>query len=138
MTPVSELDARFVAARRAVLATVTPEGAPHVVPIVFAVAGDRLYTAVDHKPKRSTRLARLANIRADPRVSVLADHYDDDWDRLWWVRVDGRAAVHEAGDQAEAGRSALVAKYDQYRERPPAGPVITVTIDSVRSWSAAR
>lgn len=137
MSTADALDPRFVAARRAVLATVTPDGGPHLVPIVFAVEGDLIYTAVDHKPKRTTKLTRLANIAAEPRVSVLADHYDEDWQRLWWVRVDGRAAVHEDGEHAEAGRRALVAKYDQYGEKTPAGPFIAVNIERVRSWSAA-
>ena len=136
MSTADTLDPRFVAARRAVLATVTPDGGPHLVPIVFAVEGDLIHTAVDHKPKRTTNLARLVNIAAEPRVSVLADHYDDDWNQLWWVRVDGRATVRERAAEVESGLRALVAKYEQYRETPPAGPFITVEIERIRSWSA--
>ena len=93
------------------------------MPIVFAVAGDTVYHAVDAKPKRTTRLRRLANARANPRVALLADHYDDaDWTALWWVRADGAARVLEPGE-AEAGRAVelLAARYAQYRETPPRG-----------------
>jgi len=89
MTP-AEL---FASARVARLATVDDTGAPHLVPIVFALVGDVIYSAVDDKPKRHRRLRRLVNVAHEPRVSVLADHYDDDWTRLWWVRADGTAAV---------------------------------------------
>ncbi|MBI3692389.1 MAG: pyridoxamine 5'-phosphate oxidase family protein, partial [Mycolicibacterium aromaticivorans] len=70
---------RFATATVARLATVTPDGPPHVVPIVFAVAESTIYTAVDGKPKTTQRLRRLANIEANPRVSILVDHYEDDW-----------------------------------------------------------
>jgi len=91
----------FTGASVARLATVRPDGRPHLVPIVFAVAGDVIVTAVDEvKPKRTRALARLANIAAEPRVSVLADHYDEDWTRLWWVRADGTATV--VGSDADA------------------------------------
>jgi PPOX class probable F420-dependent enzyme len=75
------------------LATVSPDGRPHVVPVTFAVDGDVIYSAVDAKPKTTTRLARLRNITAEPRVAMLADHYEADWDRLWWARADGAATV---------------------------------------------
>jgi PPOX class probable F420-dependent enzyme len=85
---------RLVAeARVGRLATVDPGGAPHVVPFVFAVEGETAYWAVDQKPKRSPELARLANIRANPNVAFVVDRYEDDWRRLWWVRVDGAARV---------------------------------------------
>jgi PPOX class probable F420-dependent enzyme len=84
---------RFAASPVARLATVRPDGTPHLVPVVFALVGDVVTTAVDHKPKRSTSLQRLANLRAEPRCSLLVDHYDDDWTRLWWARADGRAEV---------------------------------------------
>jgi PPOX class probable F420-dependent enzyme len=123
---------RFAAARVARLATVGADGAPHLVPVTFAVRGDTVVIAVDHKPKRTTDLKRLRNIAADPRVSLLADHYDEDWDRLWWVRADGHARVADTGPV-----DLLVAKYPQYAGRPPAGPVITVEIDKWRGWAAA-
>ena len=105
---------RFAAAPVACLATVTAAGHPHLVPVVFTLVDDTVWTAVDHKPKTTRALRRLANIEAHPRVSLLADHYDDDWSRLWWVRADGDAAVVALpGDDATAGLSALVAKYPQ-------------------------
>jgi PPOX class probable F420-dependent enzyme len=92
-------------------------------------------TAVDHKPKRTTALRRLANIEANPQVSVLVDHYESDWAALWWVRADGRARVQKA---APAGAAvALAQRYEQYRERPPIGPFIVVDIQRFSSWSAA-
>ncbi|MGZ4272517.1 MAG: TIGR03668 family PPOX class F420-dependent oxidoreductase, partial [Solirubrobacteraceae bacterium] len=85
---------RFAAARVARLATADAGGRPHLVPVVFAVEGDRIYTVVDAKPKRTTSLRRLANVLENPQVALLVDHYDDsDWDALWWARADGRGRV---------------------------------------------
>ena len=125
---------RLDGARVARLATVRPDGAPHVVPIVFALEGDVLYSAVDDKPKRSWRLQRLANIDEEARVSVLADAYDEDWSRLWWVRVDGRAEIVEPGPERERALDLLEARYPQYRERRPPGPVIRIEITSWTGW----
>jgi PPOX class probable F420-dependent enzyme len=107
------------------------------VPIVFAIDGDYLYTAVDHKPKSTTRLARLENIAANPQVSVLAQHYNDDWEQLWWVRVDGKAVVLESADHREKAVDLLIAKYAQYRSQAPSGNVIAVRIDRLTGWAAA-
>jgi len=132
----TEARRRFEAARVARLATVAADGRPHLVPVTFAVRGDVLVTAVDHKPKRTTALRRLANIEATSRVSVLADGYDEDWSRLWWVRADGTATVlRAAADRAEPVRW-LCAKYPQYTEQPPVGPVIRVEITGWRGWRA--
>jgi PPOX class probable F420-dependent enzyme len=128
----AELRRRLEGAAVARLATVRPDGDPHVVPITFAVDGDRVVTAVDHKPKTTTSLQRLRNIEARPVASVLVDHYEDDWSRLWWVRGDGAARIVTGGDEREQAVERLVAKYDQYREAPPRGPVIVV---SVRRWA---
>ncbi|HEU6445210.1 MAG TPA: TIGR03668 family PPOX class F420-dependent oxidoreductase, partial [Gaiellaceae bacterium] len=106
----TELRERVAAARVARLATLGAEG-PHLVPICFALDGEVLYSAVDEKPKRSRRLQRLENIRARPAVSVLVDHYEEDWTRLWWVRLDGTARVHEDGPERERGLELLGAKY---------------------------
>ncbi len=125
---------RFAEARSARLATGGHSGA-HIVPIVFAVVGDQIVTAIDHKPKKTRQLRRLTNIAVDPRVAVIVDHYDDDWDQLWWVRADGRATVlspHEAKDQVDV----LVAKYPQYQDRRPDGPVILIDVQRWRSWQA--
>jgi PPOX class probable F420-dependent enzyme len=127
---------RFASATVARLATVGSKGAPHLVPITFALLDERtLITAVDHKPKRTTALRRLANIEANPQVSVLVDHYESDWERLWWVRADGRARVEKAAPAGAA--EALVARYEQYREHPPRGPFIIVEIQRFSSWSPA-
>lgn len=115
------------------LATVAPGGRPHLVPVVFAVAGGVVYTAVDAKPKTTQRLRRLANIESNPQVSLLVDHYADDWTQLWWVRVDGVAAVHTDGDAVDIGRRLLRAKYPQYQTVSLDGPVIAV---AVRRWSS--
>ena len=115
------------------LATVDREGRPHVVPICFVVDGDTLYTAVDEKPKRTRRLRRLQNIGANPRVEVLIDHYEDDWSKLWWVRLRGAARIVEDPRAVDL----LAAKYVQYRERPPAGPVIAIEIDERSEWTSS-
>jgi PPOX class probable F420-dependent enzyme len=117
------------------LATTSSEGVVRLVPFCFAVVGDRLVSAVDHKPKRTTRLGRLDDIAATGSATVLVDHYEDDWDHLWWVRIRSAAAVH--GDDepvAIAARSALAAKYPQYRQHPPAGPVYSVRLDEWAWW----
>ncbi|WP_026414942.1 TIGR03668 family PPOX class F420-dependent oxidoreductase [Actinomadura oligospora] len=133
--------ARLAAAPVARLATVTPgadgaAGRPHLVPITFAVSGGSVFTAVDHKPKTTRDLRRLENLRANPRASVLADHYEDDWDRLWWVRVDGHARLITDPDAMAVPLDLLAARYPRYRERRPDGPVIEVVIDHVVGWTA--
>ncbi len=119
--------------RVARLATVGPDGRPHVVPICFALDGDTLYTVIDQKPKSTRRLRRLANIEANPAVEVLIDHWDEDWSRLWWVRLSGQARVVEHDARA---LELLVAKYPQYGAAPPEGPFIVVAIESRSSWRA--
>jgi PPOX class probable F420-dependent enzyme len=124
----------FASASVARLATIGPNGAPHLVPICFAIAHDIIYTAVDGKPKRTTDLARLANIAADPRVALLADRYDDDWTKLWWVRVDGDARLATAEDERELALQALAKAYPQYAVAPPRGPVIAVQPRRFSGW----
>ena len=131
----SEARALFASARVARLASVGADGAPHLVPISFAVDGDRIYSAVDHKPKRTERLRRLANIAANPRVSVLVDHYEGDWSKLWWARADGVAQVAAPGvDQHARAVELLGARYEQYRERRPAGPAIMISVSRWSGW----
>ncbi|BBA97091.1 hypothetical protein RVR_2670 [Actinacidiphila reveromycinica] len=136
----AEARARFAASPIARLATADAAGRPHLVPVVFVVDGDLVATAVDHKPKRSPRLRRLADIRANPAVSLLVDRYDDDWDRLWWARADGRARVlPPAADSPEAARwtALLVAKYPRhYAGRPPVGEVVEARITAWTGWHA--
>jgi PPOX class probable F420-dependent enzyme len=127
---------RVAAARVARLATIDPDGRPHLVPIVFALAGDTLYSAVDAKPKRSRRLRRIENARERPDVTVLVDEYDDDWTRLWWVRLRGQARVLDDGDEASQAVDLLIAKYEQYRAEPPGLPVLAVDVVEWRGWAA--
>lgn len=117
------------------MATIGADGAPDLVPVVFAPVGPRtLVSPVDQKPKRTRRLRRLDNIRADPRVSLLAQHWDADWSRLWWVRAEGAARVEETvGDDA---RRALTARYRPYRHEPPLGPWILVEVERLTGWEA--
>jgi len=123
----------FASARIARLATAGADGVPHIVPLVFAVHGDTIFSAVDPKPKATSDLKRLRNVAANPRVALLADHYDDaDWDALWWVRADGAGRVLDAAPDAVA---LLRARYAQYRDTPPDGPVLAV---DVRRWSGWR
>jgi PPOX class probable F420-dependent enzyme len=129
-------DSRLTAARVARLATTDPDGRPHLVPIVFALDGDTLYSAVDHKPKRSSRLRRIENARARPDVTVLVDHYEENWGGLWWIRLRGRARVLDDGDEHDHALALLQEKYPQYRAEPPEGPVLAVDVTEVRKWRA--
>ena len=115
------------------LATVGREGRPHVVPICFVLDGETLYTAVDEKPKRTRQLKRLENIEANPHVEVLIDHYEDDWSKLWWVRLRGTARIVEDPRAVDL----LVAKYPQYAERRPEGPVIAIDVEERSEWTSS-
>jgi PPOX class probable F420-dependent enzyme len=127
---------RLTEARVGRLATVGADGAPHLVPCCFAVEGDTAYSAVDGKPKSTRALRRLDNVRANPRASLLVDHYDENWDALWWVRVDANARVLDASGRPEFDRAVelLRAKYEQYRRDPPAGPVVALDLVAWRAW----
>lgn len=128
----------FAAERVARLATADQHGVPHLVPVTFAVAGDTVLTAVDHKPKTTQRLRRLRNIAANPAVCLLADRYTEAWDRLWWVRADGSARIEPPGTAGHRdGVAALTARYPQYQARPPAGPLVVITVSRWRGWTAA-
>ena len=132
---VAEARRRFGEARVARLATVDAHGQPHLVPIVFAFAGETIYSVVDAKPKRTTELRRLANVSSNPRVSVLADHYDDnDWDALWWVRADGTARVLDLDEPATASAVQLLAR--RYPQQRPAGPVLAIDVERWSGWAA--
>ena len=118
------------------LATTDPDGRPHLVPIVFALEGNTLYSAVDRKPKRSSKLQRIENARARPDVTILVDHYEDDWDRLWWIRLRGLARVLDDGDERDQALALLQEKYPHYHTEPPDGPVLAVDVTEVREWTA--
>jgi PPOX class probable F420-dependent enzyme len=105
------------------------------VPIVFALEGDTLYSAVDRKPKRSSQLRRIENARARPEVTILVDHYEEDWSRLWWIRLRGRARVLDQGEERERALILLSKKYPQYRSEPPEGPVLAVDVTDTREWA---
>ncbi len=132
----AEARALFDSAAVARLATVRPDGSPHLVPVCFALARETIYTAVDHKPKSTAALARLRHIAAEPRVALLADRYEDDWSRLWWVRVDGDASVVSSPRERKRALAALAAAYPQYAHRPPEGPVIAVAPRRYSGWRA--
>ena len=129
---------RFAAATLAHLATADERGRPHLVPMVFVLREETIYSAVDAKPKRTRALRRLANVAANPRVAVLVDHYAEDWESLWWVRADGAGRVLDAAD-AEGGEAIalLTTRHAQYRQRPPAGPVLAIDVERWSSWSAS-
>jgi PPOX class probable F420-dependent enzyme len=128
---------RFVGSRVARLATVFADGRPHIVPIVFAVRGNVLFSAVDAKPKSTPALQRLANVLGHPAVAVLADHYDEEWTQLWWARADGIARL-ASGAESGVALGLLVARYPQYEAQPPPGPVLAVDVTRWSGWSASR
>ena len=136
---VERLLARWPVAR---LATLGPDGAPALVPVVFAASGGRLWLPVDGKPKRGGELARVANVRRDPRVALLLDRYEADWSALWWVRIDGAGEiVAGAGAPGVAdAAAALREKYPQYAETPlfrDAEPtLLAVEPRRITSWAA--
>jgi PPOX class probable F420-dependent enzyme len=132
---VDTMRSRVAAARVARLATVRPDGTPHAVPICFALltgpAGDVLVSVVDSKRKSTASLQRLQNVRLNPAVTVLVDHYEEEWPRVWWVRVDGDARLVDGGADHERAVDALRAKYEQYRVHDLPGPTLAV---DVRRW----
>lgn len=125
-------------ARVARLATASADGEPHVIPVCFVFDGTSLYSAIDSKPKRVAvpRLRRLRNLRANPRASLIVDHYEEDWARLRYVLVTGRAEILEAGPDRERALVLLGEKYPQYRAMADfgQGPVIRLIPDRVASW----
>jgi PPOX class probable F420-dependent enzyme len=134
-----EAQRRFLQAPNARLATVGPDGAPRLVPVVFAYVDGALVHAVDFKPKSTKELARLRDIDAQPRVAFLVDEYDADWSRLWWARADATARVLDPAADPEACRvaiDALAARYEQYRHARPDGPVVVAKVIKWSGWSA--
>jgi len=137
--PVARL-APVAAARPATATAATAPAAavvPHIIPVTFVLAGDRIFSAVDAKPKTTRQLQRLRNIRASPGVAVLADHYEDDWTKLWWVRADGRAGILEDPAETAGPIRALIQRYPQYRGQPPTGPVIAIAVERWTGWAAS-
>jgi PPOX class probable F420-dependent enzyme len=140
MTRTEALE-RAAAARVGHLATVRPDGSPHVVPVVFALVAESgrviVYWAVDAKPKRSPRLARIENLRANPAAELVVDGYEEDWERLWWVRLRGAGRVVDDPAERRAALARLAQKYPRYRSAPPEGHVVAVDVSAVASWSAS-
>jgi PPOX class probable F420-dependent enzyme len=130
----AEARRRFAEAPVGHLATVGSDLRPHVVPFCFALEAGTLWSAIDHKPKTTTRLQRLDDISDHPDVTVLVDSYSDDWSKLWWVMARGRARII---DDHLHGRALLMEKYDQYRDRPPGGPFIQIDLDEWRWWASS-
>ena len=129
---------RLTTARVGRLATADLAGVPHVVPFVFVVHGRTLYWAVDRKPKRSKRLKRLENIRANPNVEVVVDHYEEDWNAVWWVRAGGSARTVEDAQEREKAVRLLREKYPTYSNEPPDGPVVAIDVTRITSWEATQ
>lgn len=132
-TSPQEARSEFERARVARLATAGHDARPHLVPITFATYADLIVTPVDHKPKSTRHLRRLANIDQNPSVAVLVDHYDDDWSRLWWARADGMAEITEATSHPRLV-AALAEKYVQYRQHPPAEALIVIHVHRWSGW----
>lgn len=131
--------ARFGVAPVMRLATADPDGQPHVVVTTFAVDGDRLYTAIDQKPKTTRNLKRLRNIQDNPKVAALTDHYDpDDWSKLWWARADGTARLLHSHEEMQRPLDLLAERYPQYQKDRPEGPVIEVTVDKWTGWAGSQ
>ncbi len=133
---VAEARERFASARVARLATVSPDGRPHIIPVTFAVVDDVIVTAVDDKPKSTPRLQRLVNVEHEPRVAFLVDAYDEDWSTLWWVRADAIARVLTTGPLHERAVAWLVERHPQYADWPPTGPVIRARVTRWIGWRA--
>lgn len=128
---------RFVASPVARLATADAGGVPHAVPVTFAALDDVVYFAVDHKPKSTWDLRRLRDIRENPSVTVLVDHYAEDWSALWWARADGRGEVLVDEQEKHRAVELLCGKYDQYRDSPPKGPVVAIRVEQWSGWAFA-
>jgi PPOX class probable F420-dependent enzyme len=128
---------RFASARHAILATCGQDRRPHLVPVTFSVDGDLVVVAVDQKPKTTVHLRRLRNIAENPHIAFLADHYAEDWSRLWWVRADAVAEVVTGGARREDAIGRLVARYPQYAADPPAGPVILASVTRWSGWAGS-
>ena len=123
--------------RVATLATIRADGRVDLVPCTYAFVDDVVVTAVDHKPKTTMDLKRLDNVRRFPEVTMLIEHYDDsDWERLWWVRLRGRAAVHTEGAQHRDAIKLLCDRYPQYAAEPPVGAAIVIQRTELTGWSA--
>jgi PPOX class probable F420-dependent enzyme len=133
---MAEMRRRVGGARVGRLATAGPGGQPHVVPVCFVLDRETIYFAIDAKPKQTRALKRLRNIAANPAVAFLVDHYENDWTKLWWVRVDGRAVTVAPGAESERAIDLLAGRYEQYLRSRPDGPVVGIAIERWSGWSS--
>ena len=131
---LAEMRRRVSEARSGVLSTVTAQGQPHAVPCCFVLDGEVVYSAVDAKPKSTLALRRLDNLAAHRQACLLVDCYEDDWSKLWWIRLDCSGRVLADGDERDRALDLLAAKYPQYRSARPPGPVIALDVTTWRSW----
>lgn len=132
----AECWSRLRAAWHGVLGTVHAERGVDLVPVVFAIVDDQLVVPIDTvKPKSTTRLQRAANLEADPRCSLLVDHYDDDWSQLWWVRVHGRATAIDAPSEGQL--AALASRYSQYAKPRTVVRALLLQPDAITGWAAS-
>jgi PPOX class probable F420-dependent enzyme len=122
--------------RVARLAFLDESDLPRVLPVTYALAEGAVWSAIDHKPKRSSEPARLRYLRRRPEAALCVDRYDDDWERLAWVQLLGRVELIEPA-AAETALGALVAKYAPYREHPPDGPFLRLPVERALHWRAA-
>lgn len=139
MTAESAVDTKLRGGRVARLATCDSKGMPHVVPVCYAYEGRAFYTPVDRKPKRVSgeKLVRIRNIRTNPDVALLVDQYDEDWERLWYILVRGRAEILTAGEEHAEALRQLRKKYRQYSSGkllPADSPVIRIAPVEIISW----
>ena len=128
-------------ARIARLATADAQGKPHVIPVCFAFDGHAIYSAIDEKPKRTSPrgLRRVRNIAANPRVALVVDHYEEDWRRLRYVLVQGRATIVDGGPDHRRAIARLRDKYPQYRTMHLEGrPVLKISPSAIAAWEASR
>lgn len=134
--PTDEAWRRLAAARVGYLGTVRADGRPHIVPIVFALEGRTVYSIADPKPKAGQDLLRHRNIAANAAVTLLVEHYDERWERLWWVRADGTATVTEDGAERDTAIRLLRDRYPQYLTwTTPFGAATLVQVERVASWT---
>ena len=131
---IDEMHALVGEARIGRLATIDPDGRPNVVPFVYALASDTVHAVVDRKPKRTTALRRLENLRRDPRAVILVDHYSEDWEQLWWVRMRGTARVVDGGADLDRTCDLLRAKYEQYQDVEMDEIAILIDIEDWSGW----
>ena len=143
LTQLTPSQTRLLAsARTGHLATADQAGAPHVIPVCFAlggdlVQGDVIYSVLDQKPKRTslTRLRRVRNILANPQVALVVDHYEEAWDRLWYILIRGRAELLLEGEERVRAIALLRQKYDQYQAMDiEANPVIKIVTAGTVAW----